>query len=265
MREFVSDCCLPDTFDDFEDRVQQQERRRQGRERSRRFRERQRLKTEQAKATAPRRKFIDYLSGLREDPSYGKLGGTDRRIIDCLIKEHARHCGTRTELAFTYAGFVAGKVSRRLIKPSLLKLEALGVVGVTWGLGGRRGRVANRYRLVFIDGPAAESVTPIGTTSPTEQRNAGSTERYRERYDPKSPAISTQEAEGALRPSVHPGGPLNTDGLPATGCTGDRVTEGTATGATKVTSPARPRPAGTPPQNDSGERVVGIEIERAPL
>ena len=135
---------------DFEARVLQRERcdreRRQARARMRRHRAARRAK--EAEATRPRRKFIDYREALSENPNYSKLGLTDRRILDLLVNEHARHLGIRTEVIVTYNGLVAGDVSRRLIKASLTKLEALDFESVTWGLGGRKGRVANRFRLL---------------------------------------------------------------------------------------------------------------------
>jgi hypothetical protein len=190
---------------DFEVRVRQQQRRdrarRQACERMRRYRAGLRAKKERAEATRPKRRSIDYRAALFDNANYGVLTLTQRRILDSLVYEHARHFGTRDELIVTYADFVAGKASRRLIKPALTKLEALGVVSVTWGVGGRKGRVANRFRLMFIDGPAADSVTSFGTTSSTDERYA----RGSQRNARKSPANSTE----SVTLSVPLGGPLN--------------------------------------------------------
>lgn len=176
MREFVGDNHHGDDDFDFEERVRQQERRdrnrRQARRRMQRYRARLRAKKEQAEAIRPKRRSIDYQGALFDNPNYGVFSLTQRRILDILVQEHARHFGTRVELRLTYNAFVAGGGTRRLIKPALTKLEALDVVSVTWGLGGRKGRVANRFRLVFIDGRADASVTRFGATSSTDERYA---------------------------------------------------------------------------------------------
>jgi hypothetical protein len=80
------------------------------------------------------------------------LSACPRRLLDVLIREHARHRGRRLWVSVTFDQFTRQGLSRKSIAPGIRRLEAAGLIVVRRGRGGVGAHVASQYRLRFIDG-----------------------------------------------------------------------------------------------------------------